>query len=168
MTRDEDAYTIKLRGQLLAHTTRASPQEVFDEFPILLKAGGKIVQVVMTQLDERPCFRPTAYLFSNSDKSFFFGAIDYKGEVTNPQKIEPDHPVIGIVKKASNTRDFTCDAIFLFELDEDGSAKNHGVIRRAISFVVTEDGDTTSVSKLIQKSGIKPVVNHFLENFNLS
>jgi len=164
MTRNEEAYAMKLKGQLLAHTTRSSPQEVFDEFSQFIKLGGKIVEVDISEIDERPCFKPTAYLFVTPEDEFRFGAITFDGSVTSPSTIESSHPVIDIVRRATGAK-FTYDSIFLFELDSDDVTES-GVVRMAISFNVTEDGDTTTVARLVQKNGIQPLIHNFLEPFN--
>ena len=160
MTRVEGAYAVKLKGQILAHSVRTSSQEVFDEFSKFLSLGGKIVEVNIAEMDERPCFKPTLYLYSNTHNTFYLGEISHSGEVSQPAEIPDDHPIVEVVRKASKVKSFTYDSIFLVDFDHESRA------RMAISFNITEDGDTTTVSKVVQKKGIQPIIHGFLDRFN--
>lgn len=161
MTRVEGAYALKLKGQLLAGSVRASPQEVFDDFSKFLSLGGKIIEVSIAEVDARPCFQPTVYLYLSPDSGLCMGAISFEGDVSEPKKIDSDHPIVGIVQKATGVKKLTYDSIFLVEVCEEDSRA-----RMTINFSITDDGDTTTVSKVVQRGGIQKLIHGFLEKFN--
>lgn len=163
MERYETAYIMKLGGQLLTHTARSSPHEVFDNFKEMLPAGGKVVEVEVVEVDERPVFWPTAYVFSSPDKDVFWGSIDPDEGVSQPEKVAANCPVIDRLKRATGIKAFACDMMYLFEMDSDG---DNFSIRNIMSFAVTENGDSTSVSRLVQKNELQQVITKFLKRFN--
>jgi hypothetical protein len=160
-------YAVKASDQIILHTIRATPDKVLEEFSGLLSdSKTTVVQVNVGEVENSDGFSPNKFAFQGFDTTggiaYFIGDLNFTQQgdavIGDIRFLNEDCNLVqSFLSKSS------LETLYMMESIGSGSGKLY--IKETKSFIVTDDGDTTSILQLHRKGELAKVIDTLLKMF---
>lgn len=144
-------YAIKWDGEILPDTVSTDRNDLLKAYGDILSKGGEIVPITIDEVQATAENRHNAYAFF-TPQGLFGGGI-YKGKASAPEKLETGSPISRVVYKFFKRP--TYDTLFLMDIVE---THEHFHLKCLTKVPVTEDGDSTTVAKMVREGGLDQLI----------